>query len=542
MDTNRFGRFDVLVVEPDASATASARAALEKVGARCFVVADLDDAKRCLAQHRIGGMILGPSLSTRGARELLDGLAFSPQQRPRLLRMSPRDPSAGRLGDHVADVLTYVPVLDTAVVSAIGMKSSAETLSGPTHVAALVRASSLSGGIGESMREVASTLRMAFSTDACVIVGSSFGDAWIVGTGASLSQTELVEVRERVLGAARGRTVVVSGEMVTRGAQGACGFESYLGARIIGPDNVRIGLIALVQRGFRPFTSEERDLLEAFGRRLAIELSHRGVKDHLVAELDATREAGGLDPMLGVWSESTLLRLLEMLTASAQRNQSPLTVAVVDVRELGRINELYGHEAGDAVLKHVAELVVYIVRQSDVVARFRGGIAVVFNDTSPGDAATVIKRVQRVFASEDFVVDSGVAIHVETRSGIAALEREGDNAESLLQRAVDAARAAADTKEGLWTSTQPAGMEDAMPVGPGDEGLRGLTLGGMYRLLHEIGSGGGGGVYRGEDLGLNRPVAIKVLNPEQAHSEEANERFRAEAAILAALRHPNLVQ
>ena len=542
MDTNRFGRFDVLVVEPDASATASARTALEKLGARCFVVADLEGAKRCVAQHRIGGVILGPSVSTRAARELLDGLSFDRRRRPRLIRMSPRDPSAGRLGEHVADVLAYVPLLDSAVVAAVGMKESEGTPAGPTHAAALVRATSLPGGIGESMRDVASTLRMAFTADACVIVGTSFGDAWIVGTGASLSQTELVELRERVLGAARGRTVVVSSELVTRGAQGACGFESTLGARIIGPDNVRVGLIALVQRGFRAYRGDERELLDAFGRRLAIELSHRGVKDHLVAELDATREAGGLDPMLGVWSESTLLRLLEMMTASALRNKAPLTVAVVDVRELGRINDLYGHEAGDAVLKHVAELVVYIVRQSDVVARFRGGIAVVFDDTTPADAATVIKRVQTVFASEDFVVDAGVAIHVETRSGISALKNDGDNAESLLQRAIDAARAAADTKEGLWTSTQPAGAEDAMPVGPGDEGLRGLTLGGMYRLLHQIGSGGGGGVYRGEDLGLNRPVAIKVLNPEQAHSEQANERFRAEAAILAALRHPNLVQ
>ena len=412
MDTNRFGRFDVLVVEPDASATASARTALEKLGARCFVVADLEGAKRCVAQHRIGGVILGPSVSTRAARELLDGLSFDRRRRPRLIRMSPRDPSAGRLGEHVADVLAYVPLLDSAVVAAVGMKESEGTPAGPTHAAALVRATSLPGGIGESMRDVASTLRMAFTADACVIVGTSFGDAWIVGTGASLSQTELVELRERVLGAARGRTVVVSSELVTRGAQGACGFESTLGARIIGPDNVRVGLIALVQRGFRAYRGDERELLDAFGRRLAIELSHRGVKDHLVAELDATREAGGLDPMLGVWSESTLLRLLEMMTASALRNKAPLTVAVVDVRELGRINDLYGHEAGDAVLKHVAELVVYIVRQSDVVARFRGGIAVVFDDTTPADAATVI-LVSRPQVDDE---DAGRARAVDART------------------------------------------------------------------------------------------------------------------------------
>jgi diguanylate cyclase (GGDEF)-like protein len=542
MDTNRFGRFDVLVVEPDAPATASAREALEKAGARCFVVSNIEGVRRRLAGHRIGAIVLGPSLSTRASRELLDALEFVPTSRPRLIRLSPHDPSAGRLGEHQADVVLYTPVRDAAVVAAVGMAAVASTSFDGPDVAALIRTTSLVGGLGNAMRELAASLRYAFTADACVVFGTASGEAWIAGTGSSLSQTELVTLRERVLGAARGRSVVVASEAITRGAKKACGFESYLGVRIIGDDNVRIGLIALVQCGYRAFRPEDRELLEAMGRRVAVELSFRGVNDHLLAELDATREAGGLDPLLGVWSESTLLRLSEMMVSASLRNGAPLTVAVIDVRGLARINELYGHQAGDAVLRHVAELTVYVVRASDLVARYRGGIAVVFNDTAPADAQMVVARVQRVFASEEFVVDSGVAINVETRSGMTAL-KEGDTAELLLQRAIDASSQARQTDEGLWmASEEQEALTPRLAIGPGSAGLRGVTLGGMYRLLHEIGSGGGGGVYRGEDLGLNRPVAIKVLNPDLAHTEEAIERFRSEAAILAGLRHPNLVQ
>ncbi len=67
-------------------------------------------------------------------------------------------------------------------------------------------------------------------------------------------------------------------------------------------------------------------------------------------------------------------------------------------------------------------------------------------------------------------------------------------------------------------------------------------LGGAYRLLHEISRGGMGVVYRAEDLALERPVAIKMLRPDLAEGESFVEGLRREAAILARLQHPNLVQ
>jgi len=70
----------------------------------------------------------------------------------------------------------------------------------------------------------------------------------------------------------------------------------------------------------------------------------------------------------------------------------------------------------------------------------------------------------------------------------------------------------------------------------------GSTLGGMYRILHEISRGAMGVVYRGEDLGLARPVAIKVLRSDLAQDDDLVGKFRDEAAMLASLHHPNLVQ
>ncbi|MBA3821397.1 MAG: serine/threonine protein kinase, partial [Deltaproteobacteria bacterium] len=70
----------------------------------------------------------------------------------------------------------------------------------------------------------------------------------------------------------------------------------------------------------------------------------------------------------------------------------------------------------------------------------------------------------------------------------------------------------------------------------------GNVVGGTYRVVHELSRGAMGVVYRGEDLGLNRAVAIKVLRSDLASDRDLVSRFRAEAGILASLHHPNLVQ
>src|SRR4030095_9466322 len=80
-------------------------------------------------------------------------------------------------------------------------------------------------------------------------------------------------------------------------------------------------------------------------------------------------------------------------------------------------------------------------------------------------------------------------------------------------------------------------IADAAPVDP----LIGHTLDDKYRIEKRLGIGGMGTVYRARHLLIDRPVAIKVLNPRFVEDEAAQVRFRREAKAAGRLQHTNAV-
>ena len=92
--------------------------------------------------------------------------------------------------------------------------------------------------------------------------------------------------------------------------------------------------------------------------------------------------------------------------------------------------------------------------------------------------------------------------------------------------------------------SRPPPMPPPMPPPtprPAQDPRVGSVLDGRYRILAAIARGGMGVVYRGERVGLGRPVAIKFLHPEAAATPDLRRRFEVEARAASRLSHPSCV-
>ncbi len=128
-----------------------------------------------------------------------------------------------------------------------------------------------------------------------------------------------------------------------------------------------------------------------------------------------------------------------LVERSASRGKS-LSVLILDIDYFKSINDSYGHDAGDDVLREFAERLKASIRGIDLACRYGGEeFVVVMPDTDLGVAATVAERIRRRIAGEPFPINRGArSIEVTISIGIAARISPDDTAQVILKRADEA--------------------------------------------------------------------------------------------------------
>ena len=301
------------------------------------------------------------------------------------------------------------------------------------------------------------------------------------------------------------------------------------------------GLVAVVSDSGRRFSASERTDLKAIATRLTRELSWLSSHRRLVAEGERLLASSLHDPLTGAMTRGAFEQTIAHEAAAASRRNERLTLVLVDVVGLRRINLSHGHKAGDEVLAQVANRIRAMVRGNDPIGRLGGDeIAVLLVGANADQAALVARKLIGKIEGDPVQVDDATAISIRARATASELAPGERSGEAVLARCYSELRAAPIgdvcivASDERTTDSDPSADTGALSAG--------TVVGGTYRVVHELSRGAMGVVYRGEDLGLGRAVAIKVLRSDLASDRDLVARFRAEAAILASLHHPNLVQ
>ena len=168
-------------------------------------------------------------------------------------------------------------------------------------------------------------------------------------------------------------------------------------------------------------------------------------------------EAEVRDPLTGLPNERYLLLRLEEEMARACRHERLLTLVVLDINSLAAINEQYGRDCGDEVLRHVAALAQTTKRTSDILVRLADDeFGVLLPEcTSEGGQAFVSRLTERLARepARTLLGNRSSHIWVGVCAGLADIQSEHDTPASLLEHAradlVDA-REVRDRRRQQW--------------------------------------------------------------------------------------------
>lgn len=145
-----------------------------------------------------------------------------------------------------------------------------------------------------------------------------------------------------------------------------------------------------------------------------------------------------IDPLTGVYNRRTMSELAVRAITNAQRHSQDLAVLALDVDHFKRINDEFGHEAGDQALCTIVDLLRSELRSADVVSRLGGEeFVVVLPQTGEQQARELAERIRRRIAESAFMV-SGWPAPLRVSIGVAALS-PSLNAFDALLRAADRA-------------------------------------------------------------------------------------------------------
>ena len=112
-------------------------------------------------------------------------------------------------------------------------------------------------------------------------------------------------------------------------------------------------------------------------------------------------------------------------------------MAFFDIDELKKVNDTYGHLAGNEVLRVLGQTITERVRTEDVPARYGGDeFAIVMPDTPREEAEKVVIRLMEILDGTDVKLPGGGAIKMPARSwGVSSYPMDGRTAEALVENA-----------------------------------------------------------------------------------------------------------
>ena len=201
----------------------------------------------------------------------------------------------------------------------------------------------------------------------------------------------------------------------------------------------RARLVKALEIGVNDILAKPIDPQE-LAARARTQIRRKRYTDYLRDNLDHSLELAVTDQLTGLHNRRYMNGQLEALVKRAAHGGDAVACLLIDIDHFKKINDGYGHDVGDEVLREFAVRLASNVRAIDLPCRYGGEeFVVVMPDTSIEDAERIAERIRLHVAGSPFRVMGGAELLTVTISiGVAATIGEADRPEVLLKRADEA--------------------------------------------------------------------------------------------------------
>ncbi|MEN9231538.1 MAG: GGDEF domain-containing protein, partial [Thermostichus sp. DG02_5_bins_236] len=149
-------------------------------------------------------------------------------------------------------------------------------------------------------------------------------------------------------------------------------------------------------------------------------------------------ELSKTDPLTGTQNRRSFQEMANQVMETAQEYHRPLSALMIDADYFKKINDLYGHLAGDKVLQELAHIIRTTLRKADLLCRWGGEeFAVILPETSLSEATHIAERILDAVRKTEIEIEKGTHCRLTVSIGVSALEENQDQASlsDLLARA-----------------------------------------------------------------------------------------------------------
>jgi len=160
-----------------------------------------------------------------------------------------------------------------------------------------------------------------------------------------------------------------------------------------------------------------------------------GDVSELTRQADALEQLAAVDGMTGLNNRRNFLLLAESEWSRFKRYGQPLALLMIDIDLFKSVNDTYGHDAGDEVIKAVAEILQSHKRASDIAGRLGGEeFALILPEATLDRAASAAERLRQLVADRVVIAD-GRAISVTISIGVSVCHADTSGIDELLKQA-----------------------------------------------------------------------------------------------------------